>query len=32
VIDAAWKTLLDTLVIGEYIEDIRTGRKHAKRG
>jgi len=32
VIDAAWKTLLGTLVIGEYIEDIRTGRKHAKRG
>jgi len=32
VIDAAWKTLLDTLVIGEYIEDIRTGRKRAKRG
>jgi len=32
VVDVAWKTLLNTLVIGEYIEDIRTGRKHAKRG
>ena len=31
-IDVAWKILLDTLVIGEYIEDIRSGRKHAKRG
>jgi hypothetical protein len=31
-VDAVWKTLLDTLVIGEYIEDPRTGRKHAKRG
>ena len=32
VIDGAWKTLLDTLVIGEYIEDVRSGRRHAKRG
>ena len=31
-VEATWKTLLDTLVIGEYIEDLRTGRKHAKRG
>jgi hypothetical protein len=32
VVDAFWKTLLDTLVVGEYIEDFRTGRKYAKRG
>ena len=32
VIEPAWKTLLDTLVIGDYIEDVRTGRRHAKRG
>jgi hypothetical protein len=32
VVDTVWKTLLDSLVVGEYIEDFRTGRKHAKRG
>ena len=32
VVDAAWKILLTTLVLGEYIEDVRTGQKHAKRG
>ena len=31
-VDGAWQTFLDTLVVGEYIEDVRTGRKHAKRG
>jgi len=32
IVDEIWKILLDTLVIGEYIADVRTGRKHAKRG
>jgi hypothetical protein len=31
-VDAVWKTLLDSLVVGEYIEDPATGRKHARRG
>jgi hypothetical protein len=31
-VDAVWKTLLDTLVIGDYIEDPQTARKRAKRG
>jgi hypothetical protein len=32
IVDAVWKILLDTLVIGEYIDDFRSGRKHARRG
>jgi len=32
VVDSFWKILLDTLVVGEYLEDPRTGRKYAKRG
>ncbi len=30
--DKTWKILMDTLVVGEYIEDAATGRKVAKRG
>jgi hypothetical protein len=32
MVDVVWKTLLDTLVIGDYIDDIGTGARHAKRG
>jgi len=30
--DQMWKTLMDTLAVGEYIEDATSGRKVAKRG
>ena len=32
VVDAMWKTLVDTLAVGDYIEDPASGRKVAKRG
>ena len=31
-VDAVWKTVVDTLAIGDYIEDLRAGTRHAKRG
>jgi len=30
--DRAWNTLMDTLAVGDYIEDPATGRKRIKRG
>ena len=30
--DGAWNTLMDTLAVGDYIEDAVTGRKRIKRG
>jgi len=30
--DVAWRTLIDTLVVGDYIADPTTGRKRMRRG
>jgi hypothetical protein len=30
--DPAWRTLMDTLVVGDYILDPTTGRKRMTRG
>jgi len=30
--DAVWETVLDTLAVGDYLEDIATGRRREKRG
>jgi len=32
LVDAVWKIILDSLAVGEYVEDPQTGRKHARRG
>ena len=31
-LSSVWQTLLDTLVIGDYIADPTTGRRRMKRG
>jgi hypothetical protein len=32
VVETAWQTLLDTLAVGDYIEDPLTGRRRIRRG
>jgi hypothetical protein len=32
VVEGAWRTLMETLAVGDYIEDPRSGRKRMKRG